>query len=82
MLIISIFTSYVMLQLIDGAISEMEQNSGDYNGTVGFQSIEIAKKVFPTFDNVFHAYLMRGLKKYAKKIFFTVAFFVNPPYPF
>ena len=42
--------------------------------TVGFYSIEIAKKVYVTFDNVFHAYLMSGLKKYAN-FFFTVAFF-------
>jgi hypothetical protein len=27
------------------------------------------KKVFVTFDNVFHTYLMSGLKKYAKKKF-------------
>ena len=40
---------------------------------MGFSSIEIAKKVFVTFDSVFHAYLMSGLKKYEKKI--TVAFF-------
>ena len=33
----------------------------------------VAKKVFVTFDNDFHAYLMSGLKKYAKII--TVAFF-------
>ena len=44
-------------------------------------SIEIAKKFFVTFDNVFHAYLMSGLKKYEQK-FFTVAFFSNPLYPF
>ena len=50
--------------------------------TVGFQSIEIAKKVFVTFDNVFHAYLMSGLKKYANIFFFTMAFFLNPLYPF
>ena len=30
--------------------------------TMGFQSIEIAKKVFVTFDNVFHVYLMRGFR--------------------
>ena len=34
--------------------------------TVGFWSIEIAKKVFVTFDNVFHVYLMRGFQKYAR----------------
>ena len=50
--------------------------------TVGFQSIEIAKKVFVIFDNVFHAYLMSRLKKNAKIFFFTVAFFLNPLYPF
>ena len=50
--------------------------------TVGFLSTEIAKKVFVTFDNVFQSYLMSGLKKYAKIFFFTVAFFLNPLYPF
>ena len=35
--------------------------------TVGFQSIEIAKKVFVTFDTVFQIYLMSGLKKNEKK---------------
>ena len=34
---------------------------------VGFQSIEVAKKVFVTFDNVFHAYLMSRLEKNEKK---------------
>ena len=34
--------------------------------TVGSWSIEIAKKVFVTFDNVFHVYLMRGFQKYAR----------------
>jgi hypothetical protein len=32
-------------------------------------------------DNVFHAYLMSGLKKYAKKKFHG-GFFFNPLYPF
>ena len=43
--------------------------------TVDVSSIKIAKKVFVTFDNIFHAYLMSWLKKNAKKKFFTVAFF-------
>ena len=34
--------------------------------SVGFYSIEIAKKVFVTFDNIFHVYLMRGFQKYAR----------------
>ena len=34
--------------------------------TVGFLGIEIAKKVFVTFDNVSHVYLMRGFQKYAR----------------
>ena len=34
--------------------------------TIGFQSIEITKKVFVTFDNVFHVYLMRGFQKYGR----------------
>ena len=38
-------------------------------GTVGFQSIEIGKKVLQTFDNIFHVYLMNGLQKYPKKNF-------------
>ena len=43
--------------------------------TVGFSSIEIAKKVFVTLDNVFHVYLMSGLKKCAKKKDFDGVFF-------
>ena len=42
---------------------------------MGFQSIEIAKKVFVIFDNVFHAYLMSGLKKNA--IFFSQWLFLK-----
>ena len=37
--------------------------------------IEKAKKVFVTFDNVFHAYLMSGLKKYANLFFFHAGLF-------
>ena len=44
------------------------------DNTVGFQSIEIAKKVFVKFDNVFHAYLMRGFQKYGRNCILTVAF--------
>ena len=33
-----------------------------------FSSIEIDKKVFLKFDNVFHFYLMRGFQKYEKKL--------------
>ena len=45
-------------------------------------SIEIAKKVLQTYDNVFHVYLMRTrrLQKYA--FFFMLAFWDNPHYPF
>ena len=32
------------------------------------------KKVLGAFDNIFHVYLMNGLQKYKKKMFFTVAF--------
>ena len=39
--------------------------TGNIN-TVGFYSIEIAKKVFLTFDNIFHVYLMRGFQKYGR----------------
>ena len=38
-------------------------------------SIEISKKFFRTFDNVFHVYLMKRLKKNAN-FFFMVAFFL------
>ena len=48
--------------------------------TVCFQSIEIGKKFFLTFDNVFHVYLMSGLQKNAKKKFHC-GFFLNPLYP-
>ena len=43
--------------------------------TLSFQSIEIDKKFFLAFDNVFHVYLMRGLQK-NEKWFFSVAFFL------
>ena len=36
--------------------------------------------MFLAFDNVFYAYLMSGLKKYA--IFFSQWLFLNPLYPF
>ena len=38
-------------------------------------SIEIAKKVFVIFDNVFHVYLMGELQKFAKKYFSCFFFF-------
>ena len=34
--------------------------------TMGKKSIKIAKKVFLTFDNIFHVYLMRGFQKYGR----------------
>ena len=54
-------------QLLNCCLAQSQPNFCTYN-TVGFQSIEIAKKVFLTFDNVFHVYLMRGFQKYAKKL--------------
>ena len=42
--------------------------------TEGFQSIKIDKKVFVIFDNVFHAYLMRGFQKYGRNLILTKAF--------
>ena len=39
-----------------------------------------SQKVLPAFDNVFHVYLMRGLKKNAKKKIVSVAFWDNPIY--
>ena len=43
--------------------------------TGSFQSIEIGKKFSWTFDNVFHVYLMSGLKKNAKFFFSRWLFF-------
>ena len=34
--------------------------------TVSFWSIEIPKKVFGGFENVFHVYLKRGFQKYGR----------------
>ena len=42
--------------------------------TVSFQSIEMPKKVFRGFDNIFHVYLMRGFQKYARNWILMVAF--------
>ena len=42
----------------------------------------IVKKVFVTFDNVFHTYLMIRLKKNAIFFFSRWPFFLNPIYPF
>ena len=42
--------------------------------TVGIQSLEIGKKILHLFENVFHVYLMNGLQKYQKKIFFHGGF--------
>ena len=41
--------------------------------TVGFQTLEIGKKVLHSFDNIFHVYMVNGLQKYIKKKF-TMAF--------
>ena len=63
----------------------MGKNSGNRNGVgrhCGFLEHWNSQKVFVTFDNIFHAYLMSWLKKNAKKKIFTVAFFLNPLYPF
>ena len=43
--------------------------------TLCFWSIEIPKKVFGSFDNVFYVYLMSGLQKNAKKKFLWCFFF-------
>ena len=40
-------------------------------------SIEIPKKVFGRFDNVFHVYLMRGFQKYARNWILTMAFWAT-----
>ena len=37
----------------------------------------IAKKVFLTFDDIFHVYLMRGLQKYERNWILTMAFWVT-----
>ena len=67
-----IASMYSMLSLYLGILFSFHKSSTVQQNTltVGFQSIEIAKKVFLTFDNIFHAYLMSRLKKNAKKIFF------------
>ena len=57
---------------LDIAHSSSQQRLDQH--TVGFYSIEIAKKVFLTFDNVFHAYFMRGFQKYGRNWILTVAF--------
>ena len=49
--------------------------------TLNKPKIEIGKKFFPVFNNVFHVYLMSGLQKYAN-IFFHNGFFLNPLYLF
>ena len=38
---------------------------------MSFESIEIPKKVFGGFDNIFHIYLMRGFQKYGKNLVLT-----------
>ena len=43
--------------------------------TLNKPKIEIGKKFFPVFNNVFHVYLMSGFQKYANIFFFTMAFF-------
>ena len=44
-------------------LTQPKKNREKKEVTVG---IEIAKKVFVTFDNVFHVYLMRGFQKYGR----------------
>ena len=45
--------------------------------TVGFKSIEIAKKVFLTFHNVFQVYLMWRFQNYEWNWILTMAFWVT-----
>ena len=45
----------------------MFQNKSQYTITVSFQSIEIAKNVFPAFDNLFHKSISWGNCKNIKK---------------
>ena len=42
--------------------------------TVSFESIQIPKKVFGGFDNIFHVYLMRGFQKYGRNWILMVTF--------
>ena len=42
------------------------------HGTVGFQSIEIVKKVLHTFDNFFPVYLINGLQKFFSQWLFEI----------
>ena len=43
----------------------------------GFLEHWNSKKVFVTFDNVFHVYLMRGFQKYARNWILTMAFWAT-----
>ena len=45
--------------------------------TVSFLSIEIPKKVFGGFDNIFHVYLMRGFQKYERNWILMMAFWAS-----
>ena len=54
---------------------KMMIKTGQMVTTVGFQSIEIGNKVFLTYDNVFHVYLIRGLQKFANFFFSRWLFF-------
>ena len=44
--------------------SLMRYSNNEIRNTVGFQSLEIGKKVLPSFDNIFHVYLMNGLRNF------------------
>ena len=50
-----------IVKLADHTCAQNDLTKFEYEApTVGFQNIEIAKKVFLTFDHIFHVYLMRG----------------------
>ena len=69
-----LYNQTMMLEfaLFDKKIEKKLMSTGS---TGSFQSIEIGNKFSWTFDNVFHVYLMRRLKKNAKIFFSRWLFF-------
>ena len=62
------------LIMLHGMLHQCQESTWNTYSTVSFLSIEIPKKVFGGFDNIFHVYLMRGFQKYKRNWILMVAF--------
>ena len=71
-----LFVLFLILSFLTGAI-EGDRSRDKIRNTKHSMFLdwcEIQQKVFPIFDIIFHAYLKRGLQKYARNLIPTMAF--------